>query len=68
MNSPEQPAPTPQPDDNLVQGVGIGIEGAMLRQIDALAAEERRTRSQMIRFLLEDALKAREEAAQRAAK
>ena len=61
---------TPQPshEDNLVQGVGIGIEGAMLRQIDALAAEERRTRSQMIRCLLEDALKSREKDAQEKAR
>lgn len=42
-------------------GVSVRIPEGMVTEIDRLAAEERRTRGNMIRILLEDALKQREQ-------
>jgi metal-responsive CopG/Arc/MetJ family transcriptional regulator len=41
-------------------GVSVRLPESLLIQIDRLAEQERRTRGNMIRILLEDALKARE--------
>lgn len=41
-------------------GVSVRVPEEMVSQIDMLAAQERRTRGNMIRILLEDALKQRE--------
>lgn len=40
-------------------GVSVRLPGEMLAQIDRLANDERRTRGNAIRLLLEEALKAR---------
>jgi len=42
-------------------GVSVRIPTEMLREIDRLADQERRTRGNMVRVLLEDALKQRTE-------
>ena len=42
-------------------GVSVRLPGEMVAQIDRMAEGERRSRGNMIRILLEDALKAREE-------
>jgi metal-responsive CopG/Arc/MetJ family transcriptional regulator len=41
-------------------GVSVRLPVALLEEIDRLAEEERRTRGNVIRLLLEDALKLRE--------
>ena len=41
-------------------GVSVRLPASLLAEIDRLAEEERRTRGNVIRLLLEDALKARE--------
>ena len=40
-------------------GVSVRLPAALLAEVDRLAEEERRTRGNMLRILLEDALKAR---------
>jgi metal-responsive CopG/Arc/MetJ family transcriptional regulator len=40
------------------QGVSVRLPSHLLKQIDSLAEQERRTRGNMIRLLLEDALNA----------
>jgi metal-responsive CopG/Arc/MetJ family transcriptional regulator len=40
-------------------GVSVRLPATLLEQIDRLASEERRTRGNVVRILLEDALKAR---------
>lgn len=41
-------------------GVSVRLPVALLEEIDRLAGEERRTRGNVIRLLLEDALKERQ--------
>jgi len=43
-------------------GVSVRLPVALLADIDRLAEQERRTRGNMLRILLEDALKGRAEA------
>ena len=43
--------------------IGVGLKPAMVSVIDSLAGEENRSRSQMVRVLLEEALNARMRAA-----
>jgi len=42
-------------------GVSVRLPAALLADIDRIAEQERRTRGNVIRLLLEDALKAREQ-------
>lgn len=42
-------------------GVSVRLPATLLAEIDRLAEQERRTRGNVIRLLLEDALKAREQ-------
>ena len=42
-------------------GVSVRLPGGMVSQTDRLAAEDRRSGGSMVRILLEDALKARNE-------
>ena len=41
-------------------GVSVRLPAALLQEIDRLAEQERRTRGNVIRLLLEDALKQRQ--------
>jgi metal-responsive CopG/Arc/MetJ family transcriptional regulator len=41
-------------------GVSVRLPATLLAEIDSLAVEERRTRGNLMRLLLEDALKSRQ--------
>ena len=50
----------PEAKDPEYVGVSVRLPATLLAEIDSLAVEERRTRGNLIRLLLEDALKSRQ--------
>jgi metal-responsive CopG/Arc/MetJ family transcriptional regulator len=49
-----------QTKDSESVGVSVRLPATLLAEIDSLAVEERRTRGNLMRLLLEDALKSRQ--------
>jgi metal-responsive CopG/Arc/MetJ family transcriptional regulator len=53
-------AKKPEKEDAGSVGVSVRLPSTLLAEIDRIADQERRTRGNVVRLLLEDALKARE--------